>query len=1202
MLDFSLFGISYTGADICGFFQDTTYELCARWMQLGAFYPFSRNHNGKGSERQDPVYFDENFKNLSRNVLNTRYTLLPYLYTLLFDAHTKGTTVVRPLLHEFIDDKQSWDVYKQFLWGPAFLISPVLEQGATTVEAYIPNTRWYDYYTGVQVSEQGKWVVFQAPLEYINLHVRGGYILPWQKPANNTHFSRQNLMGLLVALDETESAHGQLFWDDGKSIDSIEKGIYIAYEFSAANKKITLTPTNTKYTDPNNVKFEEIKIFGLPKNISVLIVKKGGNVQPSTHQVTYDEAKQVAHITGLQLVLGESYTLEWNQDLLRFDCHPEDDATEAKCGSRGCIWAIPDNPMAPFCYYPSDYGYSVNNVVMTAHGLTADLHNAHSFSRYGESSPPIDTLRLTVTYHENNMLQFKISDPNNKRYEVPVPLKTPTSPMSTEPGRLYDVEIVNNPFGIKIKRRSSGTVIWDSQVPGFTFSDMFIQISTQLPSEYIYGLGETEHRTFRHELNWVTWGLFAKDQPGGYKLNSYGVHPFYMGLEQDGNAHGVFLLNSNAMDVTVQPTPALTYRTIGGILDFYVVLGPTPEMVVKQYTTLIGRPVMPAYWSLGFQLCRYGYKNDMEISELYNEMKAAQIPYDVQYADIDYMERQMDFTLSQNFSGLPALFDHIKSEGMRCIIMLDPAIAGNETKPYEAFTRGRDKDVFIKYADGSGIVWGKVWPDLPDVYVNTSLDWDTQVEIYRAHTAFPDFFKNGTAEWWHQEIKEFRENKSIKFDGIWIDMNEPASFVHGSVYGCKNHTLNFPPYMPPLESKHKGLNHKTICMDSQQLLPDGTPVRHYDVHSLYGWSHAKPTYDALRNLTGERGIVVSRSTYPSAGQWVGHWLGDNTAAWSQMDASIIGMMEFSLFGISYTGADICGFFENTTYNLCARWMQLGAFYPYSRNHNGIEFRRQDPVSFDERFKNLSRNVLNIRYRLLPYLYTLMFDAHTEGSTVIRPLLHEFVADKTTWDVYKQFLWGPAFMISPVLEDNQSSVNAYIPNTRWYDYYTGLQMKERGKWVTLPAPLEHINLHVRGGYIIPWQEPANNTFYSRKKFMGLIVALDDNGEAQGNVFWDDGQSIDSIEKKHYFQATYAASVDYVTSQVTHNNYLTAANPLYLGHVYIWGTGKDAITHVAVTYAGKTEDILHFTSQNEVLEIHLTDKSYNLENVEKVAWHS
>ncbi|KFP74751.1 Maltase-glucoamylase, intestinal, partial [Apaloderma vittatum] len=204
--------------------------------------------------------------------------------------------------------------------------------------------------------------------------------------------------------------------------------------------------------------------------------------------------------------------------------------------------------------------------------------------------------------------------------------------------------------------------------------------------------------------------------------------------------------------------------------------------------------------------------------------------------------------------------------------------------------------------------------------------------------AFPDFFRNSTVEWWKTEIAEVYSNPrnaslSLRFDGLWIDMNEPASFVNGAVEGCRDQELNFPPYMPQLAYRSEGLIYKTICMEGQQFLADGSPLRHYDVHNLYGWAQTKPTLEVLQDITKERGIVITRSNYVSSGKWAGHWLGDNTAAWNNLDKSIIGMMDFSLFGISYTGADICGFFQDSEYELCARWMELGAFYPFSRNHN-----------------------------------------------------------------------------------------------------------------------------------------------------------------------------------------------------------------------------------------------------------------------------
>ncbi|XP_023568521.1 maltase-glucoamylase, intestinal [Octodon degus] len=1114
-------------------------------------------------KRQDPVSWDAAFVNISKSVLETRYTLLPYFYTLMHRAHTEGVTVVRPLLHEFVSDRVTWDVDSQFLLGPALLVSPVLELNARNVTAYFPGAVWYDYYTGEDINARGQWKELPAPLEHINLHVRGGYILPLQEPAQNTHLSRQNPLSLLIALDDNKEARGELFWDDGESKDTVTKNAYLFCEFSASQNRLYVNISQSAYKDPSNLAFQEIKILGTQKPTNVT-VKHNGVLTQASPKVTYDLNLKVAIISEISLVLGEAYTVEWSTNVTneeKIDCYPDEHGvSEANCTARGCVWEESSSPGVPYCYFVNDL-YSVSNIQYSLHGASADIHLKSSLYTSAFPSTPVSPLRLQVTYHKDEMLQFKIYDPNNNRYEVPVPLNIPEIPSSTSESRLYDVLIKENPFGIVVHRKSTGTVIWDSQLLGFTFNDMFLRISTRLPSSYIYGFGETEHTAFRRDLNWHTWGMFSRDQPPGYKMNSYGVHPYYMGLEEDGSAHSVLLLNSNAMDVTFQPMPALTYRTTGGILDFYMFLGPTPELVTQQYTEVIGRPVMVPYWALGFQLCRYGYENDTEISNLYDDMVAAEIPYDVQYSDIDYMERQLDFTLSPKFSGFPALIDRMKADGMRVILILDPAISGNETQPYPAFTHGVDNDVFIKYPNDGGIVWGKVWPDFPDIVIDPSLNWEDQVEQYRAYVAFPDFFRNSTVLWWKREIQELYNNtespeKSLKFDGMWIDMNEPSSFVNGAVpSGCRDSSLNHPPYMPHLEARDRGLSSKTLCMESEQILPDGSRVRHYDVHSLYGWSQTRPTYEAVQEVTGQRGIVITRSTFPSSGRWAGHWLGDNTAAWDQLKKSIIGMMEFSLFGISYTGADICGFFQDAEYEMCARWMQLGAFYPFSRNHNTIGTRRQDPVSWDAAFVNISKSVLETRYMLLPYFYTLMHRAHTEGVTVVRPLLHEFVSDRVTWDVDGQFLLGPALLVSPVLELNARNVTTYFPAARWYDYYTGADINARGQWKELPAPLEHINLHVRGGYILPWQEPAQNTHLSRKRPLGLLVALDENREARGELFWDDGESADTVANNYYILCEFSATQNRLDVNISHSNYKDPNN-LAFQQIKILGTQEPA----------------------------------------------
>uniref|UniRef100_A0A2K5DJD8 Maltase-glucoamylase 2 (putative) n=1 Tax=Aotus nancymaae TaxID=37293 RepID=A0A2K5DJD8_AOTNA len=1218
ILEFNLFGIPMVGANICGYSNSVTEELCRRWMQLGAFYPLSRNHNGPGFRDQDPAAFgaDSLLLNSSRHYLNIRYTLLPYLYTLFYRAHTRGDTVARPLVHEFYQDSATWELHEQFLWGPGLLITPVLYEGVDEVKAYIPDATWYDYETGVAIPWRKQFVNMLLPGDKIGLHLRGGYIFPTQKPNTTTEASRRNSLGLIIALDYKREANGELYWDNGVSKDAVTGKQYILYDFSVTSNHLQAKILFNNYMDTHNLMFTDITILGMdkqPANFTVLL----NNIATASPSVVYSASTKVVTITDLQgLVLGQEFSIKWNlpvDDLEKFNCYPDDPtASEESCRQRGCLWEYTSTPGVPTCYYDTIPNYGASDIQYQYTGITAKpfppgaAAAAAAIAASDSLSAKISFLRLSVIYHTTNMLQVKIYDPTNKRYEVPVPLNTPPQPDDDPENRLYDVRIQNNPFGIQIQRKTSSTVIWDSQLPGFTFNDMFLSISTRLPSQYIYGFGETEHTAFRRDMNWNTWGMFSRDEPPADNKNSYGVHPYYMALEEDGSAHGVLLLNSNAMDVTLQPTPALTYRTTGGILDFYIVLGPTPELVTQQYTELIGRPAMIPYWALGFQLSRYGYQNDAEISSLYDAMVAAQIPYDVQHVDIDYMDRKLDFTLSASFQNLSLLIEQMKKNGMRFILILDPAISGNETQ-YLPFIRGQENDVFIKWPDTNDIVWGKVWPDLPNVNVDGSLDHETQVKLYRAYVAFPDFFRNNTAAWWKKEIEELYTNprepeKSLKFDGLWIDMNEPSNFVNGSVWGCRNEMLNNPPYVPYLESRDRGLSSKSLCMESQQILPDGSPVQHYNVHSLYGWSQTRPTYEAVQKVTGQQGVVITRSTFPSSGRWGGHWLGDNRAAWDQLGNSIIGMMEFSLFGIPYTGADICGFFGDAEYEMCVRWMQLGAFYPFSRNHNNIGSRRQDPVAWNSTFEMLSRKVLETRYTLLPYLYTLMHKAHIEGSTVVRPLLHEFTDDKTTWDIDRQFMLGPAILISPVLERSTFEISAYFPKALWYDYSTETSNKSIGEWKILEAPLDHINLHIRGGYILPWQEPAMNTHSSRQNFMGLIVALDDNGKAEGQMFWDDGQSIDTYENGNYFLANFIAAQNILQIQTIHNKYLSDSNPLKVGYIRIWGMNSTYVTQVSFTYDNQQFMERNFKSDpyKQTLTIQLTDKIINLEKLTEVTW--
>ncbi|XP_076367371.1 sucrase-isomaltase, intestinal-like isoform X2 [Tachypleus tridentatus] len=697
------------------------------------------------------------------------------------------------------------------------------------------------------------------------------------------------------------------------------------------------------------------------------------------------------------------------------------------------------------------------------------------------------------------------------------------------------------------------------------FSDQFIQISTKLPSSNVYGLGEHRTEKYRHSTYWKRWSFFSRDAAPLGDFNLYGVHPFYMNVEEDGNAHGVFLLNSNAMDVLLQPYPAITFRTIGGILDFFVFLGPTPEDVVRQYMQIIGFPMFPPYWSLGYQLSRWGYNNLSEVTEVSQRTINASIPYDVQFFDIDYMEEKKDFTLDENnFENLPDFIKDFQKKGRRVVIILDPAIPSNHTLKgkYPPLDKGLSKDIFIKL-NGS-ILEGEVWPGV---------------------CYFPDFSNEKGFGWWEELCKDFYEK--IKFDGLWVDMNEPANFVPGSTQGCEENKWNNPPYKAALLESDTdcSIYCKTLCMDAEQALG-----RHYDIHSLYGYFQTKVTFRTLQNLIpGKRPMVFSRSTYPSSHRYGGHWLGDNRSYWSHLRDSIPGILEFGLFGFTYIGSDICGFWEDTTEELCARWNQVGAFYPFARNHNAKGFRAQDPVAMGEVVTKATQQAVTARYQLLPYLYTLFYLSHTTGSTVARPLLHEFPKDKVTLDIDFQFLWGSALLISPAVFKGQTEVKAYFPSGNWFDFYTGNKVKSGGgRHISLEAPMNKINLHVRGGHILPIQQCNLTIKDSRLNPMELIVAPDEEGNAEGSLFWDDGETWETHKNNKYSLIHFKMTQNDTTTTL---NIYPKRNAERLSFLKI--TIFDQSKPQTVSVDGHNEDpkiLVGYNNTNKVL--HLTKLNLNI----------
>ncbi|ELU08739.1 hypothetical protein CAPTEDRAFT_110115, partial [Capitella teleta] len=322
---------------------------------------------------------------------------------------------------------------------------------------------------------------------------------------------------------------------------------------------------------------------------------------------------------------------------------------------------------APSCFVPAEHGYRmVGQPEETGKGYRVIIRRINYPSWFGSD---VNVVQVDVEFQADERLRIKLSDPNAPRWEVPLPIDSPDEAARNP---LYAIQFKNDPvFSVSVIRRSTGAVIFDTSLGGLVFSDQFIQISTYLNSANLYGFGEHEHHSFKHDMNFVHWPMWAHDETVQTGVNLYGHHPVYMNVEETLDAHMVLILNSNAAEVVTMPAPGLIYRTTGGLLDIYFFLGPQPELAVQQYVSTVGLPMMVPYWSLGYQLSSFGYTTINESKSAVDRMREYDIPHDVHYGDINYMMEYRGFTIDPvNYAGLDDYVEHLKEEGTRFFIIV----------------------------------------------------------------------------------------------------------------------------------------------------------------------------------------------------------------------------------------------------------------------------------------------------------------------------------------------------------------------------------------------------------------------------------------------------------------------------------------------------------------------------------------------------
>ncbi len=600
----------------------------------------------------------------------------------------------------------------------------------------------------------------------------------------------------------------------------------------------------------------------------------------------------------------------------------------------------------------------------------------------------------------------------------------------------------------------SGTVLSEDE-RGFhyeydaeTGNDVVKMTKRVQAGEHYYGLGD---KAANANLRGQRLTLWNSDRYGYEKGSDplYKSIPFYTSVHQR-IAHGIFFDNpfQSYFDFAAERTNVTSFWACGGEMNYYFLYGPTLREVTEEYTGLTGRPELPPLWALGFHQSKWSYYPDEQVRALADRFREERIPCDALYLDIDYMDGYRCFTWHpERFPNPRAMTDALALDGFKVVSIIDPGIKIDPD--FFVYQQGIAGDHFCRRPDGP-LLRGSVWP---------------------GPCHFPDYTHPATREWWSTLFPPLIQGAGVA--GVWNDMNEPAIFETGTF---------------PNDVRHDY---------------DGHPTSHRRAHNVYGMQMARATHEGVKAAVyPKRPFTISRALYAGGQRYGSCWTGDNIATWEHMWLANVQCQRLSISGVSFTGSDIGGFIDQPTGELFIRWLALGVFHPFMRVHSSGDHGEQEPWSFGEPFTSLARTFIELRYQLLPNLYTAFWQYARRGTPMLRPLVYLDQDDPETYLRMAEFSLGDHLLICPITQADATGRWLYLPAGRWFYWYTD-EAVEGKQEIWADAGLDRIPIFVRAGAVVPlW--PVQQHVEELEITELILHVYWKNGEELSELYEDAGE--------------------------------------------------------------------------------------------------